>query len=147
MKFFRLVHQNKVFCGLFNSLKLLIWFQFLIWADFVVHLWCNLMGCVSDSLLHRLWTEEVHSLNCHSKIQNKHVTTDTNRYRFWEVTGRQFTTQGQHGTIALKTTSTSTKTHHSTMKQLIWRITSWIWWRTKKIEDQNKITESRKTAS
>lgn len=79
---------------------------------------------------------------CHSEIQNKHVATDTNRYRFWEVTGRQFTTQGQHGKIALKTTSTSTKTRHYTMKQLIWRITGWKGWRTKKIEEQNKITEN-----
>lgn len=40
------------FFFLFNSLKLLIWSQHLIWADFSAHLWCNLMSvCVIHCII------------------------------------------------------------------------------------------------
>lgn len=41
--------RSDTFFPLFNSLKLLIWSQHLIWADFSAHLWCNLM---SERVIH-----------------------------------------------------------------------------------------------
>lgn len=74
------------FFFLFNTLKLLIWSQHLIWADFSANLWCNLMSVCVIHWLSSAGVEEFQesALNTQIKdnlLQKKRTLKQTSRLR------------------------------------------------------------------
>lgn len=97
--YFRLVHQKwHLFFFLFNSLKLLIWSQHLIWADFSAHLWCNLMSvCVIHCII-SAGLEEFKESALNKWIKENLLKKKLNKYA---ATPRLLYRQRQCGTMAL----------------------------------------------